>query len=173
MSNLHAALVTVFLFAPVVHAADQLPKMSAADIKKNLTAAASDPTKVTAYCAMSKKMDEVGDDEKKAEAAGDEIDGYFKTLGDDFKNAWDPCRAPPTGLLKQPRWMKPLRHSTRSASDVHLGAIHEGQGIARADSRLVVRSWSATACSAMAATRRWRSSGVERGQSCCGRRGRC
>jgi hypothetical protein len=89
MSNLHAALVTVFLFAPVVHAADQLPKMSAADIKKNLTAAASDPAKVTAYCAMSKKMDEVGDDEKKAEAAGDEIDGYFKTLGDDFENAWD------------------------------------------------------------------------------------
>ena len=38
---------------------------------------------------MSKKMDEIGDDEKKAEAAGDEIDGYFKTLGDDFENAWD------------------------------------------------------------------------------------
>jgi hypothetical protein len=63
--------------------------MNAADIKKNLDAAASDPAKVTAYCAMSKKMDEVGDDQKKAEAAGDEIDGYFKTLGDGFQDAWD------------------------------------------------------------------------------------
>jgi hypothetical protein len=87
MSKFYAALVTAFLFVPAVHAADA--KMSATDIKKNLEAAASDPAKVTAYCAMSKKMDEVGDDEKKAEAAGDEIDGYFKTLGDDFENAWD------------------------------------------------------------------------------------
>ena len=38
---------------------------------------------------MSKKMDEVGDDQKKAEAAGDEIDGYFKTLGEGFQDAWD------------------------------------------------------------------------------------
>ncbi len=89
MSKFYAALVTALLFAPAVHAADQAPKVSAADIKKNLTAAASDPAKVTAYCAMSKKMDEIGDDEKKAEAAGTEIDGYFKTLGDDFENAWD------------------------------------------------------------------------------------
>jgi hypothetical protein len=87
MSKFYAALVTALLFAPAVHAADA--KMSAADIKKNLVAATSDPAKVTAYCAMSKKMDEIGDDEKKAQAAGDEIDGYFKTLGDDFENAWD------------------------------------------------------------------------------------
>lgn len=95
MSKFHAALVTALLLAPlapVAHAADddqEPPKMSAPDIKKNLEAAASDPAKVKAYCAMSKKMDEVGDDEKKAEAASDEIDGYFKTLGDDFENAWD------------------------------------------------------------------------------------
>ena len=76
MSKFYAALVTAFLFAPAVHAADA--KMSAADIKTNLEAAASDAGKVRAYCAMSKKMDEVGDDEKKAEAAGD-----------DFENAWD------------------------------------------------------------------------------------
>jgi hypothetical protein len=87
MSKFYAVLVTALLFAPAVHAADA--KMSAADIKKNLEAAASDPAKVKAYCAMSKKMDEIGDDEKKAEAAGDEIDGYFKTLGNDFENAWD------------------------------------------------------------------------------------
>lgn len=95
MSKFYAALVAALLLAPVAHAADQdakeapAPKMSAADIKKNLEAAASDPAKVKAYCAMSKKMDEVGDDEKKAEAASDEIDGYFKTLGEGFENAWD------------------------------------------------------------------------------------
>ncbi|MBS0267847.1 MAG: hypothetical protein JSS54_02585 [Proteobacteria bacterium] len=87
MSKFYAALVAGLLLAPGVHAADQ--KMGAPDIKKNLEAAASDPAKVKAYCAMSKKMDEIGDDEKKAQAAGDEIDGYFKTLGDDFENAWD------------------------------------------------------------------------------------
>ena len=87
MSKYFAALVAVIIFAPAAHAADA--KMSAADIQKNLEAAASDPAKVKAYCAMTKKMDEVGEDEKKAEAAGDEIDGYFKTLGDSFQSAWD------------------------------------------------------------------------------------
>ena len=87
MSKFSAALVAALLLAPAAYAADQ--KMAAPDIKKNLEAAASDPAKVKAYCSMSKKMDEIGDDEKKAEAAGDEIDGYFKTLGDDFENAWD------------------------------------------------------------------------------------
>ncbi|MET0407467.1 MAG: hypothetical protein ABW006_03775 [Hyphomicrobium sp.] len=92
MSKLYVALVAALLFAPAAYAADdqkEPPKLGAADIKKNLDAAASDPAKVKAYCAMAKKMDEIGDDEKKAEAAGDEIDGYFKTLGDDFENAWD------------------------------------------------------------------------------------
>ncbi|RUO97807.1 hypothetical protein [Hyphomicrobium sp.] len=93
MSKFHAALIAAFLLAPAVaYAAEDEkapPKLSAADIKKNLEAATSDPAKVKAYCAMSKKMDEVGDDEKKAEAAGNEIDGYFKTLGEDFENAWD------------------------------------------------------------------------------------
>ena len=87
MTKVYAALVAALLFAPAAHAADA--KMSAADIQKNIEAAGSDPAKVKAYCAMSKKMDEVGDDEKKAEAAGDEIDGYFKTLGSDFQSAWD------------------------------------------------------------------------------------
>src|ERR1700744_2056113 len=92
MSKFYAALVAALLLAPAAHAADEAkapPKLSAADIQKNLEAAASDPAKVKAYCAMAKKMDEVGDDEKKAEAAGNEIDGYFKTLGEDFENAWD------------------------------------------------------------------------------------
>jgi hypothetical protein len=85
MSKFYMILLSGLLFAPAAYAAP----MNAADIKKNLDAAASDPAKVTAYCAMSKKMDEVGDDQKKAEAAGDEIDGYFKTLGDGFQDAWD------------------------------------------------------------------------------------
>lgn len=83
-----AALVTALLFASGAQAADE-KKISADDIKNILSETASDANKVKAYCAMSKKMDEVGDDEKKAEAAGDEIDGYFKALGDDFMNAWD------------------------------------------------------------------------------------
>ncbi|MFA7305474.1 MAG: hypothetical protein WC026_02240 [Hyphomicrobium sp.] len=93
MSKLYAAVIAALLFAPAAHAQDAknapATKMSAADIKTALDSAASDPAKVKAYCAMSKKMDEVGDDQKKAEAAGDEIDGYFKVLGDDFENAWD------------------------------------------------------------------------------------
>ena len=103
MSKFYAALVTALLFAPAVHAADA--KMSAADIKKSLEAAASDPAKVKAYCAMAKKMDEVGDDEKKAQAAGDEIDGYFKTLGDDFENAWDAGQDAADTRPKPTRWM--------------------------------------------------------------------
>jgi hypothetical protein len=61
----------------------------AATIKKSIEQAASDPAKVKAYCDMSKKMEQIGDDDKKAEAAGDEIDGYFKTLGADFEAAWN------------------------------------------------------------------------------------
>ncbi len=94
MSKLYAAVIAALLIVPAAHARDAKSapapaKMSAADIKSTLDAAAADPAKVKAYCAMSKKMDEVGDDQKKAEAAGDEIDGYFKVLGDDFENAWD------------------------------------------------------------------------------------
>jgi hypothetical protein len=92
MSKFYVALVAALLVAPAAFAADdnekEPPKLNAAQIKTALAAASSDPAKVKAYCAMTKKMDEVGDDEKKAEAAGDEIDGYFKVLGEDFENAW-------------------------------------------------------------------------------------
>jgi len=87
MPKFYAALVAAMMFAPAAYAADA--KMSAADIQKNLEAVASDPAMLKAYCAMSKKMEEVGDDEKKAEAAGDEIEGYLKTLGGNFQSAWD------------------------------------------------------------------------------------
>jgi hypothetical protein len=95
MSKFYIAFAAaMMLAAPMANAADdkeppEPPKLGAADITKFLGAAAADPAKVKAYCAMAKKMDEVGDDEKKAEAAGDEIDGYFNTLGEDFENAWD------------------------------------------------------------------------------------
>jgi hypothetical protein len=61
----------------------------AAAITKSIDATAADPAKSKTFCDMSKKMADVGDDDKKAEAAGDEIDGYFKTLGTDFEAAWN------------------------------------------------------------------------------------
>ena len=85
MSKFYTVFLGCLLFAPAAHAA----AFSADAITKGIEAASGDPAKVKAYCAMTKKMDEVGDDQKKAEAAGDEIDGYFKTLGDDFQAAFD------------------------------------------------------------------------------------
>ncbi len=46
------------------------------------------PEKLAAYCAMVKKMEDIGDDEKKSEAASAEMEGYFKTLGPEFEEAW-------------------------------------------------------------------------------------
>jgi predicted porin len=63
--------------------------VDAATITKSIDAAAADATKVKAYCDMSKKMEEVGDDDKKAEAAGAEMDGYFKAIGPEFEAAWN------------------------------------------------------------------------------------
>lgn len=64
------------------------PSMSADAIKTAIDAAAADPAKTKAYCDMAAKMEEVGDDQAKAEAAGDQIDGYFKVLGAEFEAAW-------------------------------------------------------------------------------------
>ena len=55
---------------------------------KTFDQVAASPDKLKAYCALAKKMEEVGEDDKKAEAASAEIDGYFTTLGDDFDSAW-------------------------------------------------------------------------------------
>ena len=85
MARLYALLLGCCLFIPAAHAAG----FSADQITKAIDAVAADAEKAKAYCDMSKKMDEIGDDEKKAEAAGDQIDGYFKTLGQDFESAWD------------------------------------------------------------------------------------
>ena len=78
-----AGAVLCLLAAPAL-AAD--PKITAAI--KVLEATAADAAKVKAYCAMTKAMEAIGDDEKKAQAAEAEIDGYFKTLGPDFETAW-------------------------------------------------------------------------------------
>jgi hypothetical protein len=81
-------LVSVLAFclvAPAAYAAAP----DAATITKSIDAATGDPAKVKAYCEMSKKMTDVGDDDKKAAAAGAEIDGYFKALGADFEAAWN------------------------------------------------------------------------------------
>lgn len=67
----------------------QAATVDAAAITKSIDAATADPVKAKAYCDLAAKFDEVGDDEKKAEAAGDQIDGYFKVLGADFEAAWD------------------------------------------------------------------------------------
>ena len=82
----------VFYLIPlaiVMACAAHAATVSAGDISKTITQASSDPAKVKAYCDMSKKMAEIGNDDKKAEAAGDVIDGYFKVLGTDFTAAWD------------------------------------------------------------------------------------
>ena len=77
--------VAACLLSPSAYAAGP----DAATITKSIDATAADPAKSKTFCDMSKKMAEVGDDDKKAEAAGNEIDGYFKTLGTDFEAAWN------------------------------------------------------------------------------------
>ena len=85
MIRIPAFFIACCLAIPAVHAAP----VDAAAITKSISAAVSDPAKVKAYCAMSKKFEEIGEDDKKAEAAGDEIEGYFKVLGSEFESAWD------------------------------------------------------------------------------------
>ena len=84
VSRLSYLAVAMMAMSSAVFAAEMTPEA----ITKAIDAVSADPAKVAAYCAMAKKMDEIGDDDKAAEAAGDEIDGYFKTLGDDFEASW-------------------------------------------------------------------------------------
>ena len=85
MARLYALVLGCCFFVPAALAAG----LSADQITKAVEAVGTDAGKTKAYCDMSKKMDEIGDDEKKAEASGDVIDGYFKTLGQEFESAWD------------------------------------------------------------------------------------
>lgn len=78
-----AIAATAFAFVPAA--------ASAADVAKTVAAfeaVGASPEKLEAYCAMVKKIDEVGDDEEKAKAAEGEIDGYMMKLGSDFEQAW-------------------------------------------------------------------------------------
>jgi len=83
-----AAATLAALTAPAFTAPALAAGLSAEAITKAVDAAGADKAKLTAYCTMAKRIEEIGDDEKKAEAAGEEIDGYFKTLGADFEAAW-------------------------------------------------------------------------------------
>jgi hypothetical protein len=82
--SIFSALALALVISPAYAAGPD-----AATITKSIEAVAADPVKAKAYCDMAAKFEEIGDDEKKAEAAGDEIDGYFKTLGPEFEAAWD------------------------------------------------------------------------------------
>lgn len=88
MKKISMLILAGCLLAPEAAAQAQAAGVDAAGITKAIDSAAGDTTKVKAYCDMAKKFEEVGDDEKKAEAAGDEIDGYFKALGPEFEAAW-------------------------------------------------------------------------------------
>jgi hypothetical protein len=84
MQRLFALAVIGLIAVPAAHAADA--KVEAA--VKTFEQISGDSEKLKAYCAMSKKMEEVGEDEKKADAANDEINGYLDALGPDFESAW-------------------------------------------------------------------------------------
>ena len=84
MLKFATAALACALFASNAAAADA--KVDAA--VKTFDEIAAAPDKLKTYCALSKKMNEIGDDEKKADAAKDEIDGYYKALGPDFESAW-------------------------------------------------------------------------------------
>lgn len=47
----------------------------------------ADAAKLKAYCAMSKLMNETGDDENKAQAAEPQVDAYMKELGPELEAA--------------------------------------------------------------------------------------
>lgn len=76
--------ISLLILGSAAHAAD--PKIEAA--VKVFEQTAATPEKLAAYCAMAKKAEEVGEDEAKAEAASAEMEGYFKTLGPEFEEAW-------------------------------------------------------------------------------------
>ncbi|MEZ5899516.1 MAG: hypothetical protein R3D51_08480 [Hyphomicrobiaceae bacterium] len=93
MSKLPLLLASAFVAVSscAVHAAE----LTAESITKAIEDVSNDANKLKAYCSMAAKMDEIGDDDKAAEAAGDEIDGYFKTLGPDFESAWSGAQEAP------------------------------------------------------------------------------
>lgn len=55
---------------------------------KTFEGVAASPDKLAIYCQMSAKMNDIGDDDKKAEEAAEEMNGYFDKLGPEFEDAW-------------------------------------------------------------------------------------
>ncbi len=55
---------------------------------KVFEATSNDAAKMKIYCTMNKLMADVGDDEKKAEAAEAQFNGFLKDLGPEFETAW-------------------------------------------------------------------------------------
>jgi hypothetical protein len=55
---------------------------------KVFEATSNDAAKMKTYCTMNKLMADVGDDEKKAEAAEAQFNGFLKELGPEFETAW-------------------------------------------------------------------------------------
>ena len=55
---------------------------------KVFEATSGDATKMKTYCTMNKLMTDIGDDEKKAEAAETKFNSYLKDLGPEFETAW-------------------------------------------------------------------------------------
>jgi inhibitor of KinA sporulation pathway (predicted exonuclease) len=80
--KLAVAGVALALSAPVAVAQDAQASIKAFED------VAANQEKLSTYCAMTKKIDEVGDDEAKAKAAEEEVDGYLNTLGPEFEAAW-------------------------------------------------------------------------------------
>ncbi len=93
MSKLPMLIASAFV--AVSSCAAHAAELTADAITKAIEDVSTDANKLKAYCAMAAKMDEIGDDDKAAEAAGDEIDGYFKTLGPDFEAAWSGTQEAP------------------------------------------------------------------------------
>ncbi len=87
MSRISYAAAALMVMSSAAFAAE----MSAEAITKAVDGVSNDPAKVTAYCAMAKKLDEISDDEKAAEVANAEI----KTLGADFEAAWASAQESP------------------------------------------------------------------------------
>jgi hypothetical protein len=87
MKKCLAAIAICGLFIPPAMAISD----NVATAVKTIEQVGSDPAKLKTYCEMSKLMSsaEGQDDESKAEALDQQMDGYMKQLGADFESAFE------------------------------------------------------------------------------------
>lgn len=83
MSRMTFACAALFLAAGPVLAADAAIDAAV----KTLDGVAADAGKLKAYCDMNKLMNDVGDDDAKAQAAEPQMDAFMKDLGPDVETA--------------------------------------------------------------------------------------